>query len=366
MRISPHSWTRRASHSSGRRPKGTKRSRPLLAIVTVFATTLGIGAGSLGASTRSIPMNVVPAHLLATRITVTVAKSPIKIGQQTIITAKLRPQVAGRSVLLRRHQRDRFVNIGRATTNQRGIATFRQTFRTQGKVLLRATVSATSIYQSATSVTAIENVVIEYPFVLAPGIELRPGDSGSNVLILQQRLSALGYWLGTPGGYFGDLTEQAVFALEKASGISRSGIVGPQFVTALNARTRPVARSVSGNAIEVDLTRSLVMFFRDGSLQYILNTSTGGGYTYKSGGSTAVAATPRGVFRIERVVNGLDVGPLGALWRPRYFYSGFAIHGSDSVPPYPVSHGCVRVSNRAMDWIWTTNLAPIGSKVMVY
>jgi lipoprotein-anchoring transpeptidase ErfK/SrfK len=58
---------------------------------------------------------------------------------------------------------------------------------------------------------------------------------------------------------------------------------------------------------------------------------------------------------------------LGQLWRPRFFSEdGFAIHGDSSVPPYPVSHGCVRVSNEAIDWIWSSNLAPNGTAVWIY
>jgi lipoprotein-anchoring transpeptidase ErfK/SrfK len=36
------------------------------------------------------------------------------------------------------------------------------------------------------------------------------------------------------------------------------------------------------------------------------------------------------------------------------------------VPPYPASHGCVRLSNAAMDFFWNQYLAPIGSPVWVY
>ena len=58
-------------------------------------------------------------------------------------------------------------------------------------------------------------------------VNLGPGASGPAVLALQQRLSSIGYWLGTPDGTFGDATEQAVYALQKAAGITRDGIVGP-------------------------------------------------------------------------------------------------------------------------------------------
>ncbi|HVA73292.1 MAG TPA: L,D-transpeptidase [Acidimicrobiales bacterium] len=60
------------------------------------------------------------------------------------------------------------------------------------------------------------------------------------------------------------------------------------------------------------------------------------------------------------------VSALGELWRPKFFNSGFAIHGDSYVPPVPVSHGCVRVGNEAIDWIWAQNLAPLGTAVWVY
>ncbi len=104
------------------------------------------------------------------------------------------------------------------------------------------------------------------------------------------------------------------------------------------------------------------MFVNNGQILYTLNTSTGGGYTYGDG---TVAITPMGHFHIYKASNGLVVDSLGALWRPRYFTGGYAIHGDTNVPPVPVSHGCVRVSDEAINWIWTANLAPIGTTVWV-
>ena len=49
---------------------------------------------------------------------------------------------------------------------------------------------------------------------------LSPGASGAAVAPLQQQLSALGYWVDTTGGSFDDSTEQAVWALQKAAGLS--------------------------------------------------------------------------------------------------------------------------------------------------
>lgn len=186
------------------------------------------------------------------------------------------------------------------------------------------------------------------------------------MLALQQRLTSLGYWLGTPDGSFGDSTEQAVYALQKAAGITTDGIVGPVTAAALARGVVPQPQSTSGYVIEVDLQDDLLMFVNNGKLEYVLNTSTGGGYTYTDDGVTAVADTPTGHFEIYREVDGMVTDSLGQLWMPKFFYEGFAIHGDSYVPPVPVSHGCVRVSDEAIEWIWADNLAPIGTSVWVY
>jgi lipoprotein-anchoring transpeptidase ErfK/SrfK len=183
---------------------------------------------------------------------------------------------------------------------------------------------------------------------------------------LQQRLTSLGYWLGSPDGHFGETTVQAVYALQKAAGIGRDGLVGPATSAALSQGVIPHPRSTSGQVIEVDLQRDLLMLVSNGKLGYVLNTSTGGGYRYTDQGTASRADTPVGEFHIFRQVDGMVTDSLGQLWRPKFFDSGFAVHGDSAVPPYPVSHGCVRVSNEAIDWIWSNNLAPIGTEVWVY
>jgi N-acetylmuramoyl-L-alanine amidase len=192
------------------------------------------------------------------------------------------------------------------------------------------------------------------------------GDRGPAVAALQTRLSRLGYWLGAADGSFGMTTQQAVYALQKAAGLTPDGVYGPKTAAALKKGVLPRVRSASGHVIEVNLSSDLLMIVNGGKIAAVLNTSTGGGYTYTSDGVTAVAHTPTGQFRIFRSVDGMDISPLGELWRPRYFYGGYAIHGSNSVPPYPVSHGCVRLSDPAINWIWAAGQAPFGTEVMVY
>lgn len=195
---------------------------------------------------------------------------------------------------------------------------------------------------------------------------LKVGSSGPEVVDLQQRLTALGYWTGAVDGKFGGQTEQAVWALQKAAGLSVTGTVNAATKTALTNGVRPKAKTTSGRVIEVDLSRGLLMFVTNGHVDYALNTSTGGGYTYYEDGERETAITPKGHFTTYRVVDGVDHGPLGDLIRPRYFTGGFAIHGDDYVPSKPVSHGCVRISNAAIDWVWASDLDPIGTTVYIY
>jgi lipoprotein-anchoring transpeptidase ErfK/SrfK len=186
------------------------------------------------------------------------------------------------------------------------------------------------------------------------------------VVALQKRLTDLGYWNGKADGSFGSVTQQAVFALQKAAGLGRDGVVGPKTQKALDQGVRPKAKSKSGHLVEIDRERQILMLVDDGQVSTILNTSTGSNEHYEYEGETYLADTPSGHFTASRQIDGWRHGPLGPLWRPKYFNGGIAVHGAPSVPPYPASHGCARVSMSAMDWIWANNKMPLKTKVWVY
>ena len=67
---------------------------------------------------------------------------------------------------------------------------------------------------------------------------------------------------------------------------------------------------------------------------------------------------------IERRIEGVRIAPLGTMYDPMYFYRGFAIHGSPSVPPWPASHGCIRITRA--DAAWMIANVPDGMPVHVY
>lgn len=202
---------------------------------------------------------------------------------------------------------------------------------------------------------------------VARSAALQRGDSGPAVLHLQQRLDALGYWLGEPDGTFGGLTEQAVYALQGAAGLGRDGVVGPATAAALDAGTLPEPRSARGTVTEIDRDAGLITFVRDGEVRMVLHTSTGTFEPYRYGGRQLLADTPEGRFTVTWSFDGLRDGALGELYRPRYFHpDGIAVHGYPSVPAHPASHGCARVTEAAMDVVWARDLMPRGSEVLVH
>ncbi len=200
-----------------------------------------------------------------------------------------------------------------------------------------------------------------------PISSLSRGDSGDAVRDLQNRLAQTGYWIGPIDGVYGDLTQQAVLAFQKAEGRERTGTADPATRQAIAAADRPQPRSTSGSRIEVDKARQLLIYAVDGRAVWVWNTSTGTEEPYTYEGDQYLADTPPGRWDVYRQVDGIRDGALGRLYRPKYFHTdGIAVHGYPSVPSYPASHGCVRVTNTAMDWIWANDIMPLGSQVWVY
>ncbi len=199
-------------------------------------------------------------------------------------------------------------------------------------------------------------------------IAMSNGDSGTEVRQVQQRLIDLGYWLGTPDGNFGSLTVQAIMAFQKYEGLNPSGTADAVTQERLAHAQRPVPANGGGYHIEIDKSRQILMLAQNGTTLWTFNASTGSEVPYNEEGGSGTAITPVGNFTVCREVNGKREADLGTLWRPKYFHCGrgIAVHGATSVPNYPASHGCVRVTYAAMDFIWANDYMPIGATVQVY
>ena len=124
-------------------------------------------------------------------------------------------------------------------------------------------------------------------------------------------------------------------------------------------------RQRQADRVEVDLGRQVLYVVEDHEVVYVAPVSSGNGELYTtSRGTRAYAVTPEGEFTIERNIDGIRRSFLGTLYDPYYFLGGFAVHGSGSVPNYPASHGCVRVtmwdSKKLKDYFF------IGQAVYIY
>jgi len=191
--------------------------------------------------------------------------------------------------------------------------------------------------------------------VPTPTEPTRSGDTGPQVELLQQRLFDLGYFLPERSGAYDAGTTNAVMAFQKLHGLSRDGVAGPDTVAALAAAGKVAPAHGTDAHLEVSLDQQVLIVVDGAGGAVAVNATTG----------AAATATPPGRYSIFRQVNGWDPGPYGSLYRPKYFTGGIAFHGGVPVLASPASHGCVRLPDPAVDWLWGADLAPVGASVVV-
>jgi peptidoglycan hydrolase-like protein with peptidoglycan-binding domain len=199
--------------------------------------------------------------------------------------------------------------------------------------------------------------------------------NGPDTARVQQRLIDLGFWVSGADGSYGLTTRQAVMAFQKYWGLPATGRVDDwtaAVMSEMDQRARGAAEG--GDLVEVDKSRQLLFIVKGGLTVWVLNASTGTEIPYTTVNKndptkieTGSSITPAGTYKVERQrAEGWWDGDLGSIYRPKYFVGGVAVHGSNSIPNYPASHGCVRVSVPAMDMIWATDLVPLKTTVWVH
>jgi N-acetylmuramoyl-L-alanine amidase len=177
---------------------------------------------------------------------------------------------------------------------------------------------------------------------------LAVGSHGSGVVALAQRLAELHYAVPDTHGVFDDDLQKSVVAFQKVNELERTGIVTAATWAQLAAATVPRAR-YSGDHVEVDKGRQVLFLVRGGQVALVVDVSTG-----------ATGNTPVGLWHVYGKVPGWS----WVLWYPSYFLRGFAIHGYPDVPPYPASHGCVRIPMWLAPSLYTQ--IPVGSAIYIY
>jgi N-acetylmuramoyl-L-alanine amidase len=166
----------------------------------------------------------------------------------------------------------------------------------------------------------------------------------SEILEAEQLLADLGYWTGAVDGRMDPASRDALIAFQKVEGRSTTAKLTKSELEALRNASRPLPLETGYAHVEADLGRQVLFVVDDsGTVTKILPISSGNGEEFTSEGWTRRAVTPTGRFKVYRKVEGWRKAPLGDIYYPNYFLSGVAIHGSQSVPTRPASHGCIRI-----------------------
>jgi PKD repeat protein len=226
-----------------------------------------------------------------------------------------------------------------------------------GRVLIKLDTQRLTSYRIRTEVMPNEGyagtVRMLRANVVLPRLAL--GVGGIAVSQLGGQLRRLHY-AAPSGPIFDGRMLDAVYAFQKVHGLPRTGVDDAHFWRALSNPRATVPRFAQpAGHIEVNKGLQVLFVVRGSRIALIVPISTAG---------VAGAFTPVGRFAVYRKVGGFDPSPLGTLYDPLYFTGGYAIHGNPSVPPYPASHGCVRIPMWVAPHLYRT--VPYGETVYVY
>jgi peptidoglycan hydrolase-like protein with peptidoglycan-binding domain len=191
-----------------------------------------------------------------------------------------------------------------------------------------------------------------------PQRKQRPdGDRSSGTRELQERLAKLQYLpRSAVDGEYGYRTQQAVMAFQSWEGLARDGVVGPQTRAALaKAKAPKPGNSGPARRVEVHRAKGVALLIANGRVKRAIHTSSGAPAT----------PTPAGTFQVFRKELKSWSVPF-QVWLPyaSYFTGGIAFHEYPDVPPFPASHGCVRVPAPEAQIVY--RFAKLGTTVVVY
>jgi peptidoglycan hydrolase-like protein with peptidoglycan-binding domain len=219
-----------------------------------------------------------------------------------------------------------------------------------------STTATTTTTLAPTTTTTVPRVKQPQAANMPPvGDGLGQGSSGPLVQLYEMRMKALHFDPGPVDGRFDAKTYHAVLAVQKYFGKQRTGRINADVQAALsNFYYVPAEPNSEANRVEVDLDRQIIQLFKNGQVELIVDTSTGSGEHFCGGvDGCQYAITPTGHYHFYSLYRGWQNGKLGRMYNPYYFNGSIAIHGLDSVPSYPASHGCARIPNWVADYFHT-------------
>ncbi|MDP9333649.1 MAG: L,D-transpeptidase family protein [Actinomycetota bacterium] len=227
--------------------------------------------------------------------------------------------------------------------------------------------STTTTTVARTTTTTIPPVTQPKDQVLpSPGSGLRQGNRGSSVFIYEARLKALHFDPGPVDDVFDQDTRYAVSTVQKYFGLPRTGVIDAAVQLVLTHFVyTPAEPKSEPDRVEIDLDKQVLTLYQGWQPQLLTTTSTGSGEHFCGGvDGCQYAITAAGHFHFYQLIRGWQKGKLGTMWNPYYFNGSDAIHGLQSVPNYPASHGCARIPMHIANYFYT--LVHQGESVFVF
>jgi hypothetical protein len=159
---------------------------------------------------------------------------------------------------------------------------------------------------------------------------LPAGKCGPVVVGFKKALRKLGY-VTNDGRCLGGKTQRGVLAYRRVNGMSQNFHAGAGLVKKVFAGrgSYEVRHPGAGTHVEAPLGKQVLVFAKGDRPVAI--------YPISSGKSSTPTVT--GHFEFIRTEPGYNSHGMYYSW---YFYGGYAVHGYESVPDYPASHGCLR------------------------
>jgi L,D-transpeptidase-like protein len=159
---------------------------------------------------------------------------------------------------------------------------------------------------------------------------LHKGQCADVVVGFKKAMRKMGY-IANSGRCFGGKTARGVLAYRKVNGMSRSMRAGKGLVKRVFAGRGEyeVRHPGAGEHLEAPLSKQVLVFAK-GDEPFAV-------YPVSSGKSSTPTVT--GHFTFIRTEPGYNSH---GMYYSFYFYGGYAVHGYESVPDYPASHGCIR------------------------
>jgi hypothetical protein len=159
---------------------------------------------------------------------------------------------------------------------------------------------------------------------------LHQGQCGDVVVGFKKAMRKMGY-IANSGRCFGGKTARGVLAYRKVNDMSRSSRAGKGLVESMFAGRGGyhVVHPNAGEHLEAPLSKQVLVFTK-GDKPFAI-------YPVSSGKSSTPTVT--GHFTFIRTEPGYNSH---GMYYSFYFYGGYAVHGYESVPDYPASHGCIR------------------------